>query len=205
LVDLSVADQALTRDLNARLRSLGTWSPVISGRAPYWYGQMLTGIVLTLGDATVRFLTGSYLSADDGKFAARVVLFTDAVLVRANVAGRSREDVANLDISAIPRSALQRFGAYGTTNALEQSAFTYWPGSVWAKLRYTGETKDVELPLDMPAGETAKEELRALVATLPGDLLGTRQPFGTGQASTRTDTGTHSMSTGSITKRPPSA
>jgi hypothetical protein len=174
LVDLSVADQALTRDLNSRLRSLRTWSPVIGGRTtPYWYGQMLTGIILTLGDGSIRFLTGSYLAADDGRFAARVIVFTDEVLLRANVTGKNREDIANLDISAIRRSALQKFGVYGTTNALEQSSFTYWPGSVSAKLRYAGEAKDVELPLDMPAGEAGKEELRALVATLPADLLST--------------------------------
>ncbi len=115
-------------------------------------------------------LTGAYVT-DEAKFAARLIVFTDELLVRANVSGRLRQDVANVDISAIRRSALQKFGVYGTTSVFEESSYTYWPGSVSVRLRYEGESKDVDLPLDMPAGEAAKEELRALVATLPADLL----------------------------------
>jgi hypothetical protein len=171
VVDLSGADAALTHDLNSRIRGLRSWAAVVGGRAPYWYGQLLTGLVLTLGDGTVRLLTGAYVT-DETKFAARLIIFTDDLLVRANIAGRSRQDVASVEISAIRRSALQRFGVYGTTSVFEDSAYTYWPGSVSVKLRYEGESKDVDLPLDMPAGEASKEELRALVATLPADLLG---------------------------------
>jgi hypothetical protein len=170
VVDLSGADAGLAHDLNSRLRALRSWAPVVGGRAPYWYGQMLTGLVLTLGDGAVRLLTGAYVT-DETKFAARLIVFTDDLLVRVAVAGRSRQDVASVEISAIRRSSLQRFGVYGTTSVFEDSAYTYWPGSVSVKLRYEGEAKDVDLPLDMPAGEASKEELRALVATLPADLL----------------------------------
>lgn len=169
-MDLSGADAGLAHDLNSRLRALRSWAPVVGGRAPYWYGQMLTGLVLTLGDGAVRLLTGAYVT-DETKFAARLIVFTDDLLVRVAVAGRSRQDVASVEISAIRRSSLQRFGVYGTTSVFEDSAYTYWPGSVSVKLRYEGEAKDVDLPLDMPAGEASKEELRALVATLPADLL----------------------------------
>ena len=170
MVDLSGADAALANDLNSRLRALRSWAPVVGGRAPYWYGQMLTGLVLTLGDGTVRLLTGAYVT-DEIKFAARLLVFTDDLLVRVTVAGRSKQDVASVEISAIRRAALQKFGVYGTTSVFEEGSYTYWPGSVSVKLRYEGESKDVDLPLDMPAGEASKEELRALVATLPADLL----------------------------------
>ena len=160
--------RAITKELNYRIEAHPDWSGVTRGRKPFWYGQMLTTLVIAVGKEPLVYLTAAY-STEGGDFTAAIVIFTPTTLIVMNAHGQANADSSDYSTALSPRGELKRLTLAAETSVFSTEDFSDWPGALSTTLTYADGCK-LSLPLGPSENSKHRAEIDPLIKSLRHDL-----------------------------------
>jgi hypothetical protein len=147
---------------------LPNWCNVIEGREPKWIGRLLSTLILATDGEPLVYLTGEYLD-DESETRARLVVFTERLVVTADILGKSGEDEAGITVAVRSRRSLTSYTVDSDESIYGEGIADRGPGHVSSTLTYADGTL-ISIPLEETTSATFRDEINALVQSLSSDL-----------------------------------
>ncbi len=136
---------------------------------PDWYGRLLTGLVLAVGDDPITYIDAGVQRGDDG-VAFRAVIFTERSVVLGTADSRASGSRVKLESRLYARRGLAYLNISGSASEISADSLDAWPGKVTVHAVFESGVE-----LTMPAGDVTTPEKRArflgLLESLRVDLL----------------------------------
>lgn len=156
----------LAQQLNTRLHAIRSLYRFTRSRTPFWYGQMITGVVLLCDGDQIDYVSSTY-SDDDG---VEVVVLTQRLVIQVRATDISKAtELASLSTRAWSRSKLIAVEVTSEESVFGDSAFSDWPGKLTVRLDSDGEPT-ITLPLEEPEGGDDRDALRDIIRAATAQL-----------------------------------
>ncbi|MGJ4845971.1 hypothetical protein [Leifsonia sp. Le1] len=156
-----------TRDTLHRLISSETGLDAMLAARPNWYGRLLTGLTLAIGDDPIVYL-GAALEQSELGFTFRVGAFTPETIAIGEARGGAVGE-ASVSTKLQRRGDLVRLDISGGIPAFEPASYTEWPGKFRMKATY-GSGLEVTIPSSVVDTAQKRASLDHILDGLRNDL-----------------------------------
>lgn len=151
----------IAQRINNQLGEIASFSRLRTRTHPYWYGRMLTELVLLAEGDEIVYVTGRLTDAD-----AEVVVVTQGRLARSVVTGTTITDPTIVS-TAWPLRRLTAVSASANEPVFGGEPFADWPGHLVVQLSIA-EGPTISLPLER--GDSGADEDHVLRSILQAAL-----------------------------------
>jgi hypothetical protein len=100
---------------------------------PDWYGRLLTGLVLAVGNDPISYIDAGVQRGHDG-IAFRAVIFTERAVVLGTADSRASGSRVRLESRLYARRGLTYLNISGSASEFAADAVDAWPGRVTLRL-----------------------------------------------------------------------
>lgn len=156
-----------TRDALHHLISRETGLETMMEARPSWYGRLLTGLTLAIGDDQIVYL-GAALEQSELGFVFRVGAFTPDMIAVGEARGGAVGE-ASVVTKLQRRTDLVRLEISGGIPAFDPAAFDEWPGRFRMKATY-GSGLELTIPSSVVDTPQKRASLDHILDGLRNDL-----------------------------------
>lgn len=121
---ISEDQQPTLREVTNRLRQINSIMRLTSGRAPFWFGRLLSDVILLIDGDSVEYVTGTL-----GDKSAEIVIVTTHRIVRA-IATDIDDDDARATTTVHPRANISSVEVAAEESVYSNSVHSNWPGKL---------------------------------------------------------------------------
>ncbi|MFJ8896507.1 hypothetical protein ACIRCZ_18125 [Leifsonia sp. NPDC102414] len=156
-----------TRDALHRLISGETGLEAMLDARPSWYGRLLTGLTLAIGDDQIVYL-GAAMEQSELGFTFRVGAFTPDTIAVGEARGGAVGE-ASVTTKLQRRADLVRLEIAGGIPAFDPTEFSEWPGKFRLKATY-GSGLELTIPSSVVDTDQKRASLDHILDGLRNDL-----------------------------------